>query len=92
MAELIDRLEELRPKYEIAKASRNDGRFDKKQSEIVAKIRAIVPLPGQLTRDTSLVTMGRIMQILEDGRSDENLILEYESLKASLASAFPEEK
>lgn len=88
----IDRLAELEGSYLRAKRAIEDGTYDKRQAEIVQKIRSVMPLATQLNRDVGLMTIGRIMQLLDDNEGEARVIQEYESVKKSLAIAFPDEK
>lgn len=84
-----NRMAVIENQYLEAKKYEKGDVFFTDQLRALAKVRAIVR-QGLMENAESLLIMGRIQQVLLDTYHHENVIQEYEQLKASLQEQFPE--
>lgn len=84
-----DRMAVLETQYLRAKEYLNGEQFFTDQIRALAKIKAIVR-QGIVDQHESLIILGRVQQIFLDAFHHETVIMEYEQIKDSLTSEFPE--
>lgn len=86
--EKVERLTDLRPSYELAKARLASPAYLQSQADVVKAIESLLSIPdATFTSELALLTIGRIKQILAANRSDANLVMEYDSLALSVRRA-----
>lgn len=82
------RMEKLEAPYLRAQEYIRSDQFAEDMTIALGKIRGLVR--GEIgTADRALLLVGRVQQILADTYEFENVILEYEGLKKSLAEMYP---